>query len=544
MKAQSRTRAKTLSRKSVTRFRIAPLSLTMLMIFSACASDANNETLPRSPDANEGTDTGDTTAVPEEADRIVFVHTISGDSMDPDRTPGGAHVPLLQPAYDRLIHVNQTTTELIPGLAEEWERLENNTILELRLRKGVVFHDGQPFNAEAVRANIERSQTLADAFDEVRRASVSIERVEVLDEFRVRLHRKPDQDLAWALLEGRLSENLGMMISPAAITDDRDLVKNPSGAGPWKIKSFEREKIIFERFDRYWDTTIPVSAHLEIHSPKDASARLSGILTGEYNIVRLAPEDFDRANADAKIGLELVNSTTVMNLYLNHSRGALKNSELRRAFLHGIDRPGIVKALYQDFGSPTVQTFPPGYFAADPNLTVEAYPYDPELARSLVVEAGFEDGVVLKALVLDVYTSLWEVVQEQMAQVGVTIDLVVVETSRWAEYLGGDYDLYIGSRSRLDPLDILEVSLDENGFFNPGGLIPEIQSLLEYAATLTAPERVGIVREISRIATEEGYLHTFFSFQEVWAVRCVDGFEPPIYAGVDFRGAKVSEVCN
>ncbi len=475
--------------------------------------------------------------------RVVNQQTV--DSFDPDRSPGGTLLPVLMPAYDRLIHLDWTTLELIPGLAESWSFSDDGGVMELKLRPGVVFHDGEPFNAEAVAVNINRSQTLEDAFSQVKDAASAISRVEVVDDLTVRLHRNPAAAVAWSLLESRLTENLGMMISPAAITDDRSLADNPSGAGPWKIASFDRESVTLELFSDYWDDVERVCT-LQILAPLDESALTSAIVTGDVSISLVPFSQVARLEADGNVEVQTEASTQVLNIYINHGRPNMQNRLLRQAFLYGIDRDSMLNALEGGNGGVTLQTFPAGFYAEAPGVDVEAYPYDPARARELVVAAGFGDGVVLEALVLEHFVDHWSVVQAQMAQVGVTINLNVVERSRWPEYLEGEYDLYMGRRARLDPLDILSNSLAADGFFNPGGVIPEIQLLLDRAAALTATERLGLVQEVSRIGTTEGYLHTLWSSNLSWATStCVSGFRPPLaptYA--EFRGVTLNPNCS
>lgn len=533
-----------LSRKSnIVRGMIVFAAVTTLV--AACGQDSAEEPATAPPDIVESSDTADIAANGITSGRIVYVHAISSTSFDPDRSPGGTHLPILHPAYDRLIDYDWTTTKLVPGLAEVWSFNEENTFLELNLRKDVQFHDGEPFNAGAVAANIERSQTSEEAFDEVRRAASAIGRVEIVDDFTIRFHRNPDPkaDLNWSLLESRLSENLGMMISPVAIEMNLDLGQNAAGAGPWQIVSFDRERVVFKAFEGYWDNVVRVE-NLEILAPKDSSALVSGLLTGEFNAGRVPTTEVDNVAARSEIDVYLVESLDVLNIYINHGRPNMDNRKLRQSFINGIDRVNLVNAVYSGFGSPTLQTFPPGHFAADPDYTVENNPYNPDRARELVIEAGFEQGIVLEALVLEGYRDEWTVIQQQMSQVGVTINLNVVEQSRWPEYLEGEYDLYLGRRSRLDPLDLLTVSLGEGAFFNPGGLIPVLQPLLELASQQPTAERQSVLRRITRTAAEEGYLHTLFAFEYPWATYCLDGFKPPINSAVDFRGVSIRTDCG
>lgn len=483
----------------------------------------------------------------EENGQIVYPHVLGVENLDPDQNSQGFPLPMIMPVYDRLIHMSPDTGELIPGLAEAWELTDDGDVIELQLRQGVAFHDGAEFNAEAVQLNIERSRTLPEAHADVQSVSAAIGEVEVVDDYTVRLHRSEGEDLAWSLLIPRLTENIGMMISPDAL-DNADLDRAPVGAGPFRFVSFGADRVEYERFEEYWDPDDIGVAGLTMLQPMDPEPRLNALVAGEINIAQIEPEQIDAAE-DAGLEVVVQDSLVVWHLYLNHSREPLDSLEVRQAIVHAIDREAIVDVLTRGTGTATAQTFPPDYAAYNPDHGIDRYPHDPDRARELLESAGYGDGISLNFELLNRpdIVQLGEVLQAQLGEVGIDLELDVTELAARGGWLAGDYDLILGPRSRLDPLQILAEVVAQDGNFNPGGFTTdEIQGIVDDAEGLLADsdERLELVRELSGVVTEEGYLITIYAEATVWAHdSCLEGFLYPIQTYVEFRHATLSTDC-
>src|SRR5690606_5663474 len=148
--------------------------------------------------------------------------------------------------------------EPIPGLAESWEFAEDGSYLDLFLREGVVFQDGEAFDAEAVKASLERGKTLEGST--VAGDLAVVEEIEVVDPMTVRLHLSgPAPSLPMIL-----SAQPGMIISPAAL-DDPALDQNPVGAGMYRVTSYEAGvSLVAEAWDEYWDQDAQLLGGIEI----------------------------------------------------------------------------------------------------------------------------------------------------------------------------------------------------------------------------------------------------------------------------------------
>lgn len=479
---------------------------------------------------------------------LVWANDRTVENLDPDQVGKGfALLPHLA-IYDRLIDVDPSTGELRPGLATGWRFDEDNTFLELQLREGVVFHDGEPFDANAVAANLERSATLEKGRTESAEAVAAIGEVEVVDAYTVRLHRAGEDDLAWSLLLTNLSENAGMMISPAAF--DRDITRDPVGAGPYRLESFDRDRMVMVRFDDYWDPDAVGLARLEITQPADAEAHLAGIASGQFDLTPIGPSQVSRAESMG-LTVQVEPTLVVWKLYFNHGLEPLDDAAVRQAFNYAIDRQAIAELLLEGHATPTPQYFPPDYYTFHPDHGMEAYPYDPERARQILADAGYTDEIDLTMELIntpDRRVRMAEFVQSQMADVGVNIEFSLVEHAAWGGWREDEFHIFFGTRSRLDPLDHLGPELDEDGSFNPGGFThEELQAMLDEVVQLSVddPRRVELLQEISGQQTEQAYTVVLLAENQPWAHDgCVVGFEPPVATYVDFRNMGIEAGCR
>jgi peptide/nickel transport system substrate-binding protein len=471
--------------------------------------------------------------------------------MDPDASQAGYPVTMLFPFYDRLVHIDPATAEFEPGLAESWEFLEDNTVLRLNLREGVKFHDGEDFTAEVVEANFERSRTNEAGRDESRTAVQAVESVEIVDDLTIDLIKNPEDEIGWAILIPQLSVNLGIMISPAAL-ENPDLDRNPVGAGPWKFVEFASDRVVGERFEDYWDPDSVLVQRLELILPSSSEGNVNALVSGAYDLAQLEPTQLEEAQGISDLDVEVVPTLRTWHAYFNHSLPPFDDENVRRAFLQGLDRQAIADAITGGIGIPTPQYFPPDYYAFSADYGMDRYPYDPEAARELVESSKYYEGEPIE-VIMEVENQpaarvrLAELIQDQMAKVGIITSFTPKEGSAIGAYLEGEAHVDLSPRSRLDPLQHLAASIDEDGESNPGGFTTEeIQSLLEKAADLPpGDERTAIVQELSALQTDGAWSGiSLFSESEVYASRCVTGFVPPVATHFTFTNVGILAGCS
>jgi peptide/nickel transport system substrate-binding protein len=529
-------------------------ALLASVALAACGDDdddAARDTAPAATSATsdaaapdsvpDGTDAPGTTEAPvddRETDPNATVRIASFFSVywDPAVQPSGFSISFLGLVYDRLVHTDPDGS-LVPGLAESWEYSDDGLSLTLHLREGVTFQDGAPFDAEAVKANLDRSRTLENAT--VKPDLARIEEVVVVDPLTVRLDlASPD-----ATLPAILSGAAGAMASPAAL-DDPELDRKPVGAGPFTLTSFQPDSdFVLERWDGYWNADAVRAKRMEVRVLPDTSARVNALRSGEVDLAPIEPADVATlSNID---GIEVLSPQTTRYVYLamNLAEEPLDVLEVRQAISHAIDRQALVDGLYEGLGEPTVQPWPEGYFPHVDGLE-ERYPYDPERARELLAEAGYADGFSAEIIAVPqpvVYAQLGEAVQAQLAEVGIDLSVKITEASQLGDafYVNKETAFaLLYTNGSIDPATTIGSRFSANGFFNPGKYsTPRLEELYQQALSTTDPaERAAVFQDVSREIVDQVLdMPLFFAREPVAVSEKVVGFVPYVTGRPDYR---------
>lgn len=430
-----------------------------------------------------------------------FGYSVPPSRFDPHRGSSSFDNASLFPVYDRLVHLTPEA-ELVPGLATDWSYAADGLSLDLTIREGVTFHDGEPLDAEAVAANVERALTVEGST--VAAELGAVEAVEVVDDATVRLVLStPDGSLP-----GVLSDRAGMMVSPAAF-DDPQLDQRPVGAGPYELTSYSPgDRAVFRRFADHWDPEAAGADSLVMVFQPDPTTRMSALRAGELDAALI--DAIQVAEAETyDLGLESGPTLAFYHLQLNRSRPELEDVRVRRALNHAVDRDALVEGLLFGNGTATVQPFPEGSAPHVPDLTPEAtYPYDPDRARALLAEAGFPDGFSFEVLVPNTDPGLGVALQEMLAEVGVEMRIREADGAQIADlfYAQEEGDAMVAPwGGRADPLQTMALLYGPEGFSNPGRhTTPEVTELLGRArAAIDPDERAAAFEELSAVVVDE-----------------------------------------
>ena len=354
--------------------------------------------------------------------RYIFVQNPS--TLDPHRSANAWDMIFFSLAYDQLIWRNDAG-DLEPMLATEWEFVDDGTAFELTLREDVSFIDGEPFNAEAVKANIERAQTLPESA--FKGSLARVESVEAVEEFLVRINLNGPG----ANLPDLLSSTVGSMISPAAM-DNEDLDQNPVGTGMAKLVEYIPGQVNrWERNEDYWDPEAAQAATYEIYAQTASPTRVNMLSTGQGELTYLMPQDADSAEA-AGLNVAPSRSSNIFAFYVNAGKEPFDDLRVRQAAEHAIDRQALIDGVFFGAGEPVAQMLPPDHWAYHPDVTPDNpdYGYDPERAEELLAEAGYADGVDFELLIpgLDDHRALAEAMVPMFAEVGLNAETRVIES--------------------------------------------------------------------------------------------------------------------
>ena len=358
------------------------------------------------------------------------------ESLDPMQMSSAPAATVSEHMAENLIYLTEDG-DLEPALAESWEVEDDGMAYLIELREGVTFHDGEPFNAEAVKYNLDRFMGKGEFEGEDSAVFAfllgEVDEVEVVDEYTIRIHMEE----LFAPLITHLSHSFIAMHSPAALgaLDEDEDVAAPVGTGPFKYVEWERgEQIVMEKNEDYWGGA-PELDTVTFKFVPEGSSRVIMIETGEVDAVMDIPfAEIDRL--EGVEGLEVVYEESVRNIYIGYNMESelfKDNKELRQALNHAIDKQGIVDAIFAGAYEPSSAPIVPAVFGYE---EVGPYEYDPEKAQELMAEAGYEDGFEMELYHptgrYPMDETVAETVQGMLADVGIEANL---STYDWGTYL-------------------------------------------------------------------------------------------------------------
>jgi peptide/nickel transport system substrate-binding protein len=319
--------------------------------------------------------------------KITLAIAAPNTGLDPHQSKQLGDMPYLGMVYDTLTFQNPDGS-VTPSLATQWTTADDGASMTLKLRTGVTFHDGTPFDAAAVKANLERVKALK-ALPAANLTSVAS--VDVVDDSTVRINFVPGSG---ADVPAALATWSGMMVSPKTIAANTDITKDPgmSGTGPYLVTTYKPgESTVFEKAPgTYWNPAVGLTKTIEIDYVAASSARIAGVQSGQYDEAQISGPDVVQAEALAKSGQYSgygVFVATQHVLKLHAGQGVLTNEKLREAIAYAIDKKSIADNLLSGNCKVATSPYPEGNWAH--GSTVDSvYSFDLNKAKQLVAESG------------------------------------------------------------------------------------------------------------------------------------------------------------
>ncbi|MBN1640652.1 MAG: ABC transporter substrate-binding protein [Anaerolineae bacterium] len=456
-------------------------------------------------------------------DRLVYGLTLSPSNIDPHVGASSELGIPLTSVYDPLVW-RAPDGSFVPGLAARWEVSDDGTAYTFFLRDDVQFHDGTPFNAEAVCFNLER---IADP--ETRSAKAAsllgpFEDCEVRDTYtaivRFQSPHAPFLDAA--------SQVYLAMASPSAVRQwGEDYQFHQVGTGPFTFVEYVPKDHLTLQRNADYDWAPPFFAHqgpahlqeVVFRFYVDPATRSPALESGEVQVMgEISPADAARIDADPELELLAVPIPgQPLQMYVNTSRAPTDDLRVRQALLYAVDRQAIIDAVFAGFSPPAYGPLARTTWAYDP-LVETLYPYDPAQAGQLLEAAGWRDsdgdGIRDRdgqPLALETVLTSWgllpevgQVLQEQYRQVGVRLEMQTIAAYPAVVQAAaeGSYHLIPFNLSASDP-HILRTafhSSNVDGGFNWSKVRdPELDRLLDQGTqTLDEETRADIYRQVQQ----------------------------------------------
>ena len=367
--------------------------------------------------------------------------------------------------YEGLTEIDKDL-KVRPALAEAWTVSPDGLNYVLKLRGGVMFHDGSPMTAEDVASSLRRVKS-KEIGSPLASRLVAVNEIAALDPSTVELKlTEPSAPLLAALA--------GIAIVPRSMETDKDaLQRHPIGTGPFKFDAWQPNGfVLLTRNEHYRDAGKPKLDGLKFNIVPEAATRAVGLASGQY---ALLPQ-VDAATAlqlQGKPGIKLAQTLELSDtvIGLNVSRPPFDDPKVREAVNYALDRQAIIDAALFGAGVPAGPLSPALTQWAKPVADFPCYRHDPQKARSLLKEAGFTEGAKLVLRVLasrqDI-KDIAQVVQAELAEVGIDVELANEETGQFVQdWRNGNFDLFASANAGgADPDEFLYRTFHTSGSTN------------------------------------------------------------------------------
>ena len=389
--------------------------------------------------------------------RIVASMDLQPRSLDPimGDAPTSDRYVLIQ-MFQSLVRFDDKG-KLVPWLAESWAYADDDSALLFRLRPGIRFHDGTPFDAEAVAFNVRR--TIDPATNAPRSPDLSdVAAVEVIDPLTVKVRLKAPSGAAISAF----AVEAGMMCSPAALKKfGADFGRNPVGTGPFRFAEWvSGGHVALDAWDGYWEKgadgrALPYAEGVTIRFIPNTAVKMIEVKAGNVHIVDgITPRDFAEVEANPAMRLMPVPPGIAQWLTFNVGRAPFDNPKLRAAVNAGIDRTQLMRAITRGYGAVTPTFVPPSEWAFD--ATLRAPTLDPARVKRLLAEAGRPQGfeATLSIIQRDPDTQVAQLVQAQLRPLGIQLKIEILERQAWVpKVLGHQHEMAMGRVNvpRADP---------------------------------------------------------------------------------------------
>ncbi|UPK43000.1 ABC transporter substrate-binding protein [Paenibacillus pabuli] len=529
--------------RSISWMKYMALAAVLVLVLSGCGATGNSNSAVQASG-------GEQSAGQAEGGNLTYALATSPDTLDPHRSGLAVTVRAIRTIYDNLV-VQLPDGSIKPWLAKEWSVSEDGKSYTFKLREDVKFHDGTPFNAEAVKFNLDRvidpATKAANSLALIRPYSSS----EVIDEYTIKVNlEQPSQ----AFL-GNLSQALLGIVSPTAAKKYGDqLGKNPVGTGPYTFVKWDENAdiVVAKNKDYNWAPATVENAgapHIDTITFKivpEEATRIGSVQSKQVLAAETVPPQ-NIAALKTDPNQQLLQANTVglpYTLFFNLRKAPWDDVKVRQAVQSAVDVESIVKTLYLGNYERAWSALSPGILGYDASLEGSINP-DINKANQLLDEQGWvkgadgireKDGKKLTLHYVDgspnreKRNDIAAIIQQQLKQVGIAVEVEITKDVATVIYQNWDYDLYGNSQVNSDPNALYafyHTSAEGERPTLSGLSDPKIDKLLEQGAVETDPDkRVDIYNQIQQYLIEQAVILPIYVFPyTVAASKSVQGIK-------------------
>lgn len=482
-------------------------------------------------------------AAAKKGGRLVFSDCCEQANLDIHKVSGMGMENVGQGVTSTLVYQNPDTGDFEPYLASAWEATPDGLAWTFKLRKDVIFHDGTPFNAQAVKKNLDRilDPKTASARSSTFLGGKLVKSVDMVDDFTVKItHTAP-----FAPLLAGVSNIACGMLAPAQVDKfGADVVQGPVGTGPFRFKEWTKgQDTVLVPFDKFvwgpksWSNTGPALLDEYRWRPVgEVTTRMVALERDEIQIARVPWSEYKRVKDAGLVIFQLNNPGSGLSYFLNPTKPPLNDKQVRLAVALSVDRDAILKLPFLG-GATWAETTPmtKGILGYDPDLPKRVgVLYDPAKAKSILDQAGWKmgsegirekDG---KKLMLSLYASAAdkdpaEALQMVLKPVGIGVDIRLVEPAALSKTLvAGEQHIHTAALAGNDP-DFLYQTFHSSqiGGVNYAQINnKELDDLLDKSrVTVDLAKRAPLYVRAQEIILGEGYMVPLFNSNRTFAFQ-------------------------
>ena len=379
-------------------------------------------------------------------DTLTIAGSSEPGSLNPFYTDGANLKRAYVQIFDQLFNYNEVSANIVPNAVESYEFDEDYLGITMKLREDIVFHNGVPATSEDLAYTFKylSQNSLGLTMD-----YINFDDVTIIDEYTVHI----GMNYAYsAMLDSMVKVSLIPKGAAEELGDD--FGRNPVGSGPYKFVSWTPgDRIVMVANENYWKYQVPIK-NLVYRFITERAVMYIELLTGGIDVA-LDPLAADVAEVmeGGNPDFEVVNGGNVSIYWVimnyNSENEAMKNKNVRQAIAYAVNHEDLAAIYSTSLAKPVYSHLPSGVFGYNPEYDENPrYPYDPDKAKEILAAEGYGDGLTLRMITesSEVYQQQAEVLQNQLAKVGITLDIHTYDAATAADMTekGNDYDITIG----------------------------------------------------------------------------------------------------